>query len=89
MQKKKTHKTERWNKMKWHIYLLAKEYYLSYWRFSLDGYKQLSSGFLQGRSQQIHRVMHGVLLWHTLLSTGDQADTTKQTSPKATGKHQA
>lgn len=74
--------------MKWHRYLLAKEYYLSYWRLSLDGYKQLSSGFLQGRGQQTCRIMHGVFLWHRLLSTGDRADTAKQTSPKATGKHE-
>lgn len=88
-QKKKIHRTERWNKMKWHRYLLAKEYYLSYWRLSLDGYKQLSSRFLQGRGQQISHIMHGVLLRHRLSSTGDPADTTKQTSPKATGKQQA
>lgn len=70
-------------------YLLAKEYYLSCRRSSLDGYKQLSSGFLQGRGQQICCIMHGVFLWHRLLSAGDPADTTKQTSPKATGKRQA
>lgn len=75
--------------MKWHRYLLAKEYYLSYWRLSLDGYKQLSSELLQGRGQRTCHIMHGVFLWHRLLSTGDQADTTKQTSPKATGKCQA
>lgn len=88
-QKEKIHKTERWNKMKWHRYLLAKEDYLSYWRLSLDGYKQLPSGFLQGRGQHIRHIMHGVFLWHRILSTGDLADTTKQTSPKATGKHEA
>lgn len=75
--------------MKWCRYLLAKEYYLSCRRSSLDGNKQLSSGFLQGRGQQICRIMHGVFLWHRLLSTGDPADTTKQTSPTATGKRQA
>lgn len=75
--------------MKWHGYPVAKENYLSYWRLSLDGHKQLSSGFLQGRGQQIRGIMHGIFLWHRLLSTGDQADTTKQTSPKATDKHQA
>lgn len=87
--REKIHNTERWNKTKWHGYLLAKEYYLSYWRLSLDGYKQLSSGFLQGRGQQICHIMHRVLLWQRLLSTRDRADTAKQTSPTATGKHQA
>lgn len=69
--REKIHNTERWNKTKWHGYLLAKEYYLSYWRLSLDGYKQLSSGFLQGRGQQICHIMHRVLLWQRLLSTRD------------------
>lgn len=69
--REKIHNTERWNKTKWHGYLLAKEYYLSYWRLSLDGYKQLSPEFLQGRGQQICYIMHRVLLWQGLLSTRD------------------
>lgn len=57
---------------------------LSYWGWSQDEYKLLWSRFHWSRGWQICHIMHVVILWHRLLSTGDWADTTKLTSPKAT-----
>lgn len=54
-QKKKIHKSERWNKMKWHGYPVAKENYLSYWRLSLDGYKNCSHlGFFKAEANKYY-----------------------------------